>query len=46
MGKGFNHNSAKEKMIPISKQMPFLWEEGRRAGAHSYPLSANLGIVG
>ena len=22
MGKGFNHNLAKEKMIPISKKMP------------------------
>ena len=35
----------KEKGFSTSKQMPGLWEEGRRAGAYSDPLSFNLGSV-
>ena len=43
MGKGLNHNSVEEMRFPFSKQVPFLWEAGRRAGAHSNPLPSNLG---
>ena len=44
-GEGPHFNSAKEKRFSFSKQMPLLWEEERRDGAYSDPLSINLGIV-
>ena len=45
MGQGPYFISVKEKGFSFSKQVPVMWEEGRRAGACSDPLSINLGIV-
>ena len=44
-GEGPHFNSAKEKRFSFSKKIPLLWEEERRAGAYSDPLSINLVIV-
>ena len=45
MGEGPPFNSAKEKRFSFSKKIALLWEEERRAGAYSDPLSINLVIV-
>ena len=45
MGQGSHLNSAKEKRFPFGQQVSFLWERGRSVGAHSNPLSYNLGTV-
>ena len=46
MGQGTHCIPVKEKEFSPSKQMPVLWEEGRRAGASSDPLSFNLESMG
>ena len=45
MGKGPHFNSAEEKRLSPSKQVPFSWKEGKRAGAYLDPLSINLGTM-
>ena len=42
MGKSLNHYSVKEKRLSLSEQVPFLWNEGRRAGAYFDPLPLNM----